>query len=67
LQIVDVLDPQGLGSISSEEKSKVQLAAELKDMVDHGITNPILYQGFGNKALLKEHLAMRRAAGMSND
>jgi hypothetical protein len=62
-----VLDPRDIGSISSGSKSRTQLAAELKNMVEHGITNPITYQGFDNKELLKEHLAARAAAGMDND
>jgi hypothetical protein len=61
------LDPQNIGSISSENKSKVQLAAELKDMVAHGVDKPTMYQEFGDKELLKEYLSMRKAAGIVND
>jgi hypothetical protein len=63
-----VLDPQNIGSISSENKSKVQLAAELKNLVDHGVDKPTLYQGFySDKELFKEYLSMRKAAGIDND
>ncbi|MFA6665458.1 MAG: hypothetical protein WCT06_02690 [Armatimonadota bacterium] len=61
------LDPQNIGTISSEKKSRVQLAAELKNMVNHGITNPTLYQNFKDKELLKEYLAMRTATGIDNN
>jgi hypothetical protein len=61
------LDPKGEGTISSEEKSRTQLAAELADMVNHGVVKPTLSQGFDDKELLKEHLAMRKAAGIDND
>ncbi|HAH87898.1 MAG TPA: hypothetical protein DCL60_11085 [Armatimonadetes bacterium] len=61
------LDPQNIGSISSENKSKVQLAEELKDMVAHGVDKPTMYQEFGDKELLKEYLSMRKAAGIVND
>lgn len=38
------LDPDGKGSISSELKSASQLEAELKNIKDHGIKNPTVYQ-----------------------
>jgi hypothetical protein len=62
-----VLDPRDTGSISSGNKSRAQLVVELKNMAEHGITNPITYQGFDNKELLKEHLSARAAAGMDNE
>jgi hypothetical protein len=61
------LDPAGVGSLFVALKSRVQLAAELKNLVDHGIDKPTLYQRFNNKEVLKEHLDMRRAAGIVND
>lgn len=61
------LDPQNAGTISSEKKSRVQLAAELRDMAAHGVDKPTLYQSFKDKELLKEYLAMRAAAGIENN
>lgn len=51
------------GTISSEAKSKEQLEAELRDMYEHGVTNPTCYQTF-DKALLGEHLAIRQKVGI---
>jgi hypothetical protein len=51
------------GSISSEWKSEGQLRAELKNMFDHGVTNPTVYQGF-NQNLLGKVLEARRDLGM---
>ena len=52
------------GSISAEGKSEVQLRAELQNMWDHGVTNPTLYQPFGDKQLLRTALDIRRSIGM---
>lgn len=52
------------GSISSEGKSEVQLQAELQNMWDHGVTNPTLYQPFGDKQLFRAVLDIRRSVGM---
>jgi hypothetical protein len=51
------------GTISSEEKTKQQLEAELKNMYQHGVTNPTCYQPF-DKALLGEYLSIRQKIGM---
>ena len=58
------LDPTGRGSVSSELKSEVQLTAELRDMRDHGVTNPTIYQ----KQLAKfgRVLELRAKEGISN-
>ncbi|HOV22248.1 MAG TPA: hypothetical protein PLW95_06165 [bacterium] len=53
------------GTISSEYKSKEQLKAELKDMYEHGITNPICYQGSDEK-FLGEYLKIRQEVGIVN-
>jgi hypothetical protein len=62
-----LLDPLDVGSISHTKKSRVQLAAELKNMVEHGVTKPTLYQSFTDTATLSEYLGMRLAAGIPND
>ncbi|MFH2069344.1 MAG: hypothetical protein ABII89_07805 [Candidatus Omnitrophota bacterium] len=51
------------GSISSEDKSKEQLRAELKNMFSHGVTNPQCNQGF-SEALFRTYLDIRQEAGM---
>jgi hypothetical protein len=60
------LDPADTGSISVKNKSRVQLMAELRDMANHGITKPVIYQGLKSREVLKEHLAMRTEAGIDN-
>ncbi len=52
------------GSISSEYKSADQLAAELRSMAAHGITNPTVYQDPDESELFEEVLAARATAGM---
>ena len=51
------------GSISSEDKSRRQLGAELRNMFAHGVTNPLCNQGYGD-ALRQEYLGLRNEAGM---
>lgn len=58
-----VLDLDGPGTISSERKSRVQFLAELRNMMDHGITNPIVYQPLST---LEEVLKIREEIGMGN-
>lgn len=62
-----VLDPDGSGSISSELKSTAQMLAELKDMREHGIANPTIYQSVDDPQLLDRVLDLRRQAGIAND
>jgi len=54
------------GTISSEGKSEQQLAAELKNLVEHGISNPTCYQNFNSPSLAK-HLELRETAGIRTD
>jgi hypothetical protein len=54
----------GQGTISSEDKSELQLRAELQDMWDHGVRNPTSYQPFSDKQLLRKVLDIRRSIGM---
>ncbi|MFA7185885.1 MAG: hypothetical protein WC082_13370, partial [Victivallales bacterium] len=55
------------GTVSSEYKSEKQLEAELKNMVDHGVTNPLCYQLFSNRKLFKKYLDLRKLAGMDSN
>ncbi|MFH1903853.1 MAG: hypothetical protein ABIK20_07395 [Candidatus Omnitrophota bacterium] len=52
------------GTIYTILKNKEQLRAELKNMFDHGVTNPIVTQDWGNLKSLKEFLDLRNEAGM---
>jgi hypothetical protein len=51
------------GSIGSEFKSEQQLEAEMRDMVEHGVDNPTVYQGIGDKELLDKYLKLLHKAG----
>ncbi len=53
------------GSVSSEYKSQMQLAAELQNMLAHNITNPTCYQGFDSE-LLGRYLEIKNEAGMTS-
>ena len=50
------------GSISSEIKSETQMRAELKNMFDHGVLNPSIYQG---GSLLGKVVDMRKSIGIN--
>ena len=50
------------GSISSEGKSETQYRAELRNMKDHGIASPTLYEAWGRDGLEKA-LNIREEAG----
>jgi hypothetical protein len=49
------------GTISSENKTMQQFTAEMKDMMDHGVTNPTVYSGTN----LQNTLSIRNQAGMN--
>jgi len=57
------LTTDGQGTITSEGKSPEQFAAEMRDMVAHGVTNPTIYQGYDER-LLGQVFDLREAAGM---
>jgi len=52
------------GTISSEDRSTQQIAAELKNMREHNIFNPNCYQKFNDKKSFAKMLELRNAAGM---
>jgi hypothetical protein len=58
------------GSISDRYKSVEQYQAELANMVTHGLTNPVCYQGFDesrtNSTLLGQVMQLRAEQGMSD-
>ncbi|MCX7918200.1 MAG: hypothetical protein N3A72_01065 [bacterium] len=60
------LDATGKGSVSSELKSRTQLIAEYKNMLAHGVTNPIVYQPITDTTLLGEVLSIREQVGIKN-
>jgi hypothetical protein len=53
------------GSISGSFKSETQLQNEMQDLLDHGITNPTVYQSY-DTTLLGKFLRIRSNSGMSN-
>ncbi|MDD5698610.1 MAG: hypothetical protein PHH77_08330 [Victivallaceae bacterium] len=53
------------GTVSSEYKTEKQLEAELKNMVEHGVSNPTCYQPFKNRKLLEKYFSLRKSAGMN--
>ena len=56
---VPVLDRDG------NKKTETQYAAELRDMVAHGVSSPLLYQPPANMDLTRRALEIRRDAGVS--
>lgn len=56
-----------VGTISSEYKSIVQYKAELTDIKRHGVSNPTVYQEYGNYFLLRNALTIRHDLGFSNN
>jgi hypothetical protein len=52
------------GSISSEFKSPEQLEKQLRDMYEHGATNPICYQNLEDKELFSQYMKIREKVGM---
>jgi hypothetical protein len=60
-----VLTPEGKPTITSERKSNEQFAAEMRDLVAHGVVNPTIYQRYDD-GLLQKVFELREAAGMRN-
>ncbi len=54
------------GSISSEKKSIAQMSAELKNLSEHGVKNPTIYQPGKPASLFETVLQLRESAGMDN-
>ena len=53
-------------TISSEQKSRTQFEAELRDMLAHGVTNPTIYQRL-DRTQLDDVLKIRESVGMATD
>ena len=58
---VPVIDRRG------DKKNETQYAAELRDLVAHGVTSPLVYQGSADMDLMRRALELRREAGVSTD
>lgn len=58
---------KGLHKISSEYKNEEQLTNDLKNMKDHGISNPTIYQKFTTPELIDDVLRIRSGVGFPND
>jgi hypothetical protein len=58
---VPVLDLRG------ENKTETQYAAELRDMVAHGVTSPLVYQPPANMDLMRRALEIRQETGVRSD
>jgi len=54
------------GTVSSEYKNEEQYRAELRDLRKHGISNPDVYQEFGDTTLLQQALSIRREEGFTD-
>lgn len=53
-------------SLSSEYKNLEQFKAELTDILNHGVSNPIIYQDPTNESLFKQVLGLRQELGMGS-
>lgn len=51
--------------ISSEYRTAAQMQEDLHDLLNHGVTNPTLYQPLSNPKHLSEALSLRQALGMN--
>lgn len=52
-------------TISSEYRTSVQMQEDLQDLLNHGVTNPTMYQPLSNLELLREALKLRQGLGMN--
>ena len=53
--------------IDSDKKTAAQYEAELRNLIAHGITAPLVYQSPGDMGLLKRALEIRDKVGVSTD
>lgn len=58
-----ILTPDGKGSVSSEQKSDEQYAVEMRDMHEHGVDYPTVYQAY-DETLVNKMLELREHAGL---
>ena len=52
------------GSIGPRFKSEEQLRAELQNLFDHGVTNPVMLQYYSDETRLRRHLEIRDELGL---
>ncbi len=57
---------EGRASVGSEFRTTEQMKAELKNLRDHGVRNPTMYQPFSDQALFIKCLQLRQELGMNN-
>jgi hypothetical protein len=57
----------GEGTISSDNKDFTQMAVDIKNMVEHGIANPTVYQPYNNSRLLETVLDLRQKSGILDE
>jgi len=64
-----MLDPKGKGSTTTDSKSPKQFLAELTNMREHGVTNPMICIPYSmiehDDALLRKMLSLRKKAGIT--
>jgi len=61
-----VLASNGENTISSEVKSEAQMRLEFIDMLEHGVTNPTIYQPHSDLNKFERVLKLRQESGVSN-
>lgn len=54
-------------TLSSENKTEAQMCAEFKNMVEHGIRNPTVYQYSSDAGALERVLRLRKRCGLSSE
>lgn len=52
-------------TISSEYRNAAQMREDLQDLLNHGVTNPTMYQPLSNQKQLDEALRLRQNLGMN--
>jgi hypothetical protein len=53
-------------TITSEQRSQQQYLAEMRNLAEHGVLHPTIYQGW-DETLLPRALTLRKQAGISDD
>lgn len=54
-------------TIGSEYRTSVQMQEDLQDLLNHGVTNPTMYQPLSNIEQLGEALRLRQGLGMNTE
>ncbi|MBX3349265.1 MAG: hypothetical protein KF747_11015 [Nitrospira sp.] len=56
----------GKAAVGSEFRTIEQMRAELKNLLDHGVDNPSMYQSYADIAVFVKCLQLRQELGMNN-